>query len=336
MFNLNLSNYLSHVRAGTSALAMHASANPTQFMFASAAQDPTLMAYAVNAARSGAVQQPQNESPWRTFGQGYGVFQDVDSAAGRTGFRTTVAGGMGGLDYTINENATVGITAGYANTDLRFKGGLGDGDIDTFRVGPYVSLQMQDFTLDAAVTYGYHRHDIDRRTGVGGVGTSKFSGHDIAIYALGGYDIHTDDFTRITPFGSIQYTHYRRDGFTEAGLGGAGLTVNRQNYDSFRTLLGVRVTHIMDMGEWDLIPEAYVGWAHEFLGDDDSLTANFIGAAGTPFTVSTRRLDRDSVQFGAGASALLSEELSAFLRYDGEWQSSSDSHAIVGGFSIRF
>ena len=54
-------------------------------------------------------------------------------------------------------------------------------------------------------------------------------------------------------------------------------------------------------GEW--LPELAVTWRHDHALDDGDVTASYVGAPGTAFTVDGEENQRDSVQVGLGVGS---------------------------------
>jgi outer membrane autotransporter protein len=83
-----------------------------------------------------------------------------------------------------------------------------------------------------------------------------------------------------------------------------------------------------------MVPELFVGWAHEFM-DDENIRARFVQGT-AKFTTGVDDDWDDSVYFGAGISALLKENISAFVRYEGEYSSGNGINALNVGITVLF
>ncbi|MFP4144107.1 MAG: autotransporter domain-containing protein [Phycisphaeraceae bacterium] len=337
-FNDNLGAYFGATRAGVPSLAQQ-TGEPLGLQFASAASDPAMLAAIVAATEEEGAQpaaEPYDGSRVGGFAKGFGIFSDQDTTADRIGFTADTGGAMAGIDRRIGENALVGFMLGYGHTELDFAAGRGEGEVDTFRVGPYTSLTWRNWLVDASASFGYHTNDIDRRITAGGIdltANADYDAWDVDLYLRGGYAWELTDRLTLTPTLALEYLHYEQDGYVETGGAGANLAVDESDSDSLRSVLGVTAAHRVEMDRFTLVPEMSLGWAHEYFGDTD-LSARFVGGA-TSF-VTEEDGEEDSLLFGAGATALFGDDTSAFLRYDGEYDSDGEVHAITGGVTFRF
>ena len=105
--------------------------------------------------------------------------------------------------------------------------------------------------------------------------------------------------------------------------------------NSLRSTLGVGLSRRFTLGRSTLVPHANVGWAHEYLDDHDTLTARFVGG-NSPFTLATAGRDDDSIYYGAGVTALLSDNASLDLGYLGETFGDGQTHALRLALRLDF
>ena len=227
---------------------------------------------------------------WGGFAAAYGVYDDQDARSDQPGSRADTYAGQIGVDYRLSRDLIAGVSFTYAASDLDFDGrnlgNLGSNDIDTYRVGPYLGYQRGPWSADASVTYALHQNDAERLTPGGADSfTADYDSQDIAAYLGGGYTIRLGQFN-LTPRAGLQYVHTWTDSYIEDGPGGA-LDVDDAEFNALRSTLGVNLSRLYTVGDVRLMPHAQVGWAHEFL-DDDDVTARFVGG-NSPFTLATRR-----------------------------------------------
>jgi len=149
----------------------------------------------------------------------------------------------------------------------------------------------------------------------------------------GGYDFHVNEWT-VTPTTSFQYICYHNESFKETGAGAAGLNVDAATSHSLRSKLGVTLSTVTELYETKVVPELFVGWAHEFI-DDEDIKARFVEGT-AKFTTDVDDDWDDSVYFGAGISTLLKENISAFVRYEGEHSSGKSINALHVGITVLF
>jgi len=97
----------------------------------------------------------------------------------------------------------------------------------------------------------------------------------------------------------------------------------------------VQISWRCDFGETIVVPQIMFGWEHEFLDDDQTVDATFVGGGGA-FSVSTSSPQGDSAYFGVGVTARLSDRTSLFARYEGTANGDGEVHGITGGVRINF
>ncbi len=343
-FQAGLGGYLSRMRPGTPALTYGSGA--PDLRMASAARNPQTMQYALAASRdprgrdqrAWRLGQPRQAQTWNAFAQGVGTFINQNSDSDRTGFVSRGGGGLIGVDHAFRENVLIGAYVGGSFTDIDFRGDRGDGQITSVRGGPFISLGNGGLFLDASATFAYHFNDVTRRVVVDPddvrQAESSFHAFDVSAHAATGYNFYIGD-TSLTPMAGVRYTHYRQQSYNERGADDANLSLRSLNADSLQITVGGRIAHYFQIDMIHIVPEISAGWQHEFLNDSRTIRARFVDV-GTPMNDRTGSPTRDAVVVGGGISALLGDNASAFVRYDGEFADDRDIHTISGGLNIRF
>lgn len=266
--------------------------------------------------------------------QGIGIFENQQHSSDVQGCRADAAGALIGADVAVTENLDFGLSLTYLWTDVRLKAGRSDHEINTFCIGPYASYTSGPWFVDASATYGYHRFDSTlRNPAIGTEGTSKHDGHDFSAYLGTGWQLEVSENVQLTPIGSLQYTYLREESFRISGP--SAMEVDARSADSLRSRLGVHAEYVVAAGDVTFVPEASVGWERELLSQDHRATARFV-AGGDAFSVRAGEPGKDAAFVSAGLTALLSEQVSTFVRYDGLYYSDGDAHAITGGMTLRF
>jgi outer membrane autotransporter protein len=282
------------------------------------------------------MQQDEADSKIKGFFWPFGIFYEHDSTPKMTGLYAKAVGAQFGFDKSFGPNLIMGIDGGYNHSFINFKEGRGKGDVDSFRVGPYATYFKNDFFLDGAVSFGYHKNEIKRDIKFGTINRiaeSYYHAYDLSTYIGGGYNFHINEWT-VTPTTSVQYICYIRESFEETGAGAAGLNLDAATSESLRSKLGVTLSTVTKLYGTKIVPELFTGWAHEFM-DDEDIQARFVQGAAR-FTTDVDGNRDDSVYFGAGVSALLNKNISAFVRYEGEYSSGDGMNSLNVGINILF
>jgi T5SS/PEP-CTERM-associated repeat protein len=340
LFNTSFLQEMAGLRAGVRAGDLIGGPQPR--MFSLSPHDPgsieqrVRMIDTISESVALAALPPEVAGTWGGFIGGMGIWDRVSTSRDRVGHRAHAWGVHGGVHHHLTRDLLLGVSAGYVSTDLNFRNGFGEGTIETFRAGPYVSWTPGggDFFVDGAATYGYHRNKIDRAT-ITGTARSRYDAHDISVLGQAGYDFGIFKRTVLTPLLGVEYVHLRTDSFRESGAGSANLDVNSMTTDSLRVRLGGKLAHALEFDELTLVPEIFAGFAYEFLDTDADIRSRFI-AGGPSFTTRSQGVGRESLQVSAGFTAMAGTYITLFVRYEGEFQSGRTSHGVIGGLDIRF
>lgn len=330
-----LSDHLSARRTNMPVLAnTHAGSDLS--MLAGLTDDPhTLAQVAANELSEEKQQQVRQAMPmnqWAAFGKIYGIFSEQDTASGRTGYSSDGIGIQLGMDYQANENLIVGLTFDYAKTTIDFNDNYGNIDADSFRIGPFASYFTENWFVDASLTYGLHSNESTRNDISTGKHEADYDASDVTFYLGGGYHYQLGDNWQLTPTASMRYTYYTRDSYSESGVG--GLTFDSYDVNKLYTRLGANLSYQLKSMDMLLIPEISLGWEHEYLNDGDSANAAFAGNGA--FTVNTGNPAEDSIFFGAGLTAIIDEQWTTYIRYEGNVSSDGQTNAITGGVRFDF
>jgi autotransporter-associated beta strand protein len=276
------------------------------------------------------------------FARAFGAQVQSDATSTRTGYESDVYGGEVGLDWNIDSNLLIGVSVGYVRNDLDFDANTGEAETDTIRGGLYMSwVPAEEWFVDGSFSYGYHMNEAERRIVVVGLAprTAKgdYDAHDITIAGRVGLDLAPGEDVTLTPYAGAQYTLFMQEAFTETGAGAMNLAIDDQTTNSLQSQLGVRMAVVFRGENVTLVPEATLGWQHEFLADDENINARFSGANGG-FVINRGSPERDAIIYGAGVSALMGDEgnMNLYLRYQGQNWADTDIHAISGGLTLRF
>jgi autotransporter-associated beta strand protein len=280
-----------------------------------------------------AVFAPTPENRWGVFVTGLGEFTNVDSTQNAPGYDVNTGGFTLGIDYRVCPNFAIGLTAGYAHTSVGLDGG-GNIDVNGGKIGAYATLFGNGFYLDTAVSggpSGYNTH----RTALQGTASGSTHGGDFDFVVATGYDWKSGNLT-IGPNASFQYSYVGLNAFTETGSL-APMRFPDQNTESERTALGAQASYDWKIGHITVIPQVSAAWQHEFGDTAYSIVANLASGAGNSFTVSGPEIGRDSLLVGAGATVILSERVSTYLYYDGEFARTNYlSNNVSAGVRISF
>lgn len=278
----------------------------------SVTQTPSTLASGGKAVIPGHTVVGNRFSVW---GDIYAFSQDIDGqnigATLSTVLRTPdteldIFGGTVGVDYRLDSNWTIGLGVGAANGEADLDG-VGDIDIDSVAIMPYVSfykedvIQGADFYAD--LMYAYTDSDYEAN-GASASGDSSLIELNVGLNYNAGSLIHG-------PYAQIRSL----DGDID----------NVVDFESLATQLGYQVSRPMPYGNGTLIPQVRVAWEHEFEADNGSIGGISLG-----------ELDEDIFIGGIVVNYLLDSGVNLGLDYQARLGEISESHYVGLNAGFKF
>lgn len=263
----------------------------------------------LQARRGARLQDGQQSAPLATgpvasgtvWMSGLGQFVSVDSH-GAPGYSSTMGGGAAGIDLPVLPWLTAGIALGWTSPNAQ------DGTSahlagDALQAVAYGSLHQGSAFLDVQAGGGFSETDYYRPQPLYGVrtqGNSSGTAGGASVQA----GLHLEDYGwQVEPSLKLGGVSLQQGGFTESTGAPAALSIGAQGLASVQTLLGARAERRFALNDTlSVVPRAQLGWLHEFADTRATSTASFAAAAGTPFTVQSAPIGRDSAVLGVGAA----------------------------------
>ncbi len=276
---------------------------------------------------------------WLTGGSRLGNFSaSVDR------YRTEIDDihGLGGIDFNLNPNVTLGAFGGYSDLTARLAphgGGRGKlkssffGGYAAAAVGPaqlnlWGSYTDLDWGFSRNIAFGNFAATTTARTG----GYTVAGGASLSVMASLGK-------VTIGPVGGVRYVDLKLRGFGEEGGSIAALNIGRFDRTSIRSHLGARASAAFEVAGATVRPQIHGLWYHEFRNQASALTANF-GTTGagidSPFTFTATPLQRDYYNAGALLSVGGKSPLSLVAAYDAQLASDRTVHQFIVGAQLAF
>ena len=277
----------------------------------------------------GVIESVTEARRWEVYGQIFYTSEDQDEQTQNFGTVAVVPfvthgetsvdifGGHVGFEYDFNEKWSAGFAVSGANTDIDVDG-VGDADIDTVALIPYVSYYHRglvgsgDFYAD--LLYAYSDSDYDTEV-LGTSSSTDGSSHQIELNS--GLNFHSGTVTH-GPYASLRWI----EGEIEGYIVSAGDDVD---YDSLATQLGYQVSLPFTVKGGKLVPQVRLAWEHEFESDQGNL-------AGIPLG----DLDDDLAVLGVGVGYFMDNGWNVSLDYEGRLGSESESNyvSLKAGFEF--
>jgi len=269
---------------------------------------------------------------WGFFANASYGFGDSDTTARQDGFDYDRWGFSAGADYRFTDNFIVGGLVNYATVDSNFDtsravpgGGI---EADTWGLGLYATYYDDNFYVDGLIGYSQTDYDIDRRIllplgdspGAAAVPASRAAkgstdSNDWTASLGAGMDFSQGNLT-YGPYARLNYIQVSIDGYSEHGADGLNLTVDDQDWTSLTSVLGGQLSASLSQSWGVLVPQARVGWVHEFDNDATTFTAFYTAdPLRNPLISVTDNPDRDYAEVGLGVSAVLPNGIQAYFDY---------------------
>ncbi|MBT7171050.1 MAG: autotransporter domain-containing protein [Phycisphaerales bacterium] len=273
--------------------------------------------------------RPANLGTATIWAMPYGVMNDHKDANSRMGYEFCAYGIAAGVDMKVSDNFLLGFAFSYEHKTIDFSHGQGDGDMDSYRFGPYASFRDGPAFLTASVNLGLHTTDYRRYTdfGEGGDHEGDFSMWDITAAMTVGYDIALAPGTTLTPMGTVTYSFINRESFKEDGQ-----LLTAVDYDAVRecalsTRLGARLSHKGELLGMPANLQLEAGWQHEYLYQSARVSGTLQGQdllGGFKADVETTA--PDVFYYGVGFGMRLDSNTSMAFRYQGQMASDMVEH----------
>ena len=289
-----------------------------------------------SSSAAGTVLDPGDPPRGGVWGRLHGVTGDIEATRNASGVDYGGGGVVLGADYRVTDQLIAGVSFGYTRLESDFSRVADGDDADAYSLTLYGTyLLSEDAWLDGSLGYTYSQHHLTRSGPLGTRPTSEFDTH--AFYAtLGGgynFDLNEEGTWRLQPLASIAFTSLQQDDVNESGGGPFGLSIDEVELSSLRGGVGLKLLYEARVSpSLLLIPEARIGYQHEFLDDNATVASTFAGGApGSSFTVESSDVDRDYYTLGAGLTAHTDRNVSAFLGYDVALNDDFIEHNLTGG-----
>ena len=270
----------------------------------------------------------ETDDAWHSWGTPFGQAGHADGNGNAHGFGYDSVGFAAGVERWIGSDTRVGIALGYDNWSNDTESLGSRSNTDSFLLGLYGCRQLGNAWLTGMVSYENDHSDTQRAIDfLASTARANTIGNQFGAYLEAGYAIPVGGL-QIAPIGALQYVSLWRDSFSETGAGAAGLSVAGTQADSFRTILGGRLTYPSTASGTCISPELRSFWVHECADQNRDIRNQFVGG-GSEFTIAGQNLGRDFGDLGVGVAMQLGR-FRLSLNYDCLLSTNAVSHGGMG------
>ena len=286
------------------------------------------------AIRASSSLSQMRKGKWIGYMRSLNDWGKVDGDDNARGYRWETHGMEMGADTLVNENILVGGNISALWSGVNGFENSGSSEVTSLYGSLYGSWFTDKWHLDTGFTYG-HAWTETRRP-ITNLGLRAEGDYESDIYSafLGGGLFYNFKGYEIEPFLVYNYTLRSDGGLKETGAGVLNLDVQRNDTDSFRQTLGVRVSRLLKMDNGSTMrPFISAAWDYEYLNDNIAGSAKMLGST---FRNSSIEINRSSGIFSAGFDWYIKSNVSLFVDYTATVNSDLFLHSANGGFKIVF
>lgn len=281
---------------------------------------------------------------WGYFASGVasgGRLTETNTTGGTNpGYAFNTQGLTGGADYRMNDNAALGVSAGWLRGHSSiYAPASGTVDSQSGRLGGYGTLFGEQLEADLYVGTAFDHFSTHRNVQFGQISRTASgtpNGWELNVHPALRYDYPTFNYGTYSPFYALNYDRLHVAGFSESGAAALDLAVGPQTIESLQQTLGLRWSQKIDADTFSWVPFASLGWRHEFQKQSRPITASFAEAGGAPFQIQSGDVARDGTVVGAGAALNWTKYTTFKLDWNSDFRSHYQNSSVELSLRSRF
>ncbi len=286
------------------------------------------------AIRASSALPDMRKGKWVGFMRSLNDWGKVNGDKNASGYRWETHGVDVGLETFATDNIMVGAGIAALWSNVHGFNSSGASEVTSLYGSLYASKFTDEYHLDMGFSYGHAWTETKRP--IPSLGLKAKGDYESDIYSgfIGGGLFYKWRGYEIEPFVVYTYTARSDGGCKEKDADTMNLHIHRNNTDSLRHQLGVRVSKIMKLRDGSTLrPFVSAAWDYEYLTD------NIVGSAdllGSTFRNTSVKIDRSSGVFSAGMDWYFKPNISLFADYTLTTNSDMMLHSANGGIRIVF
>ncbi len=251
----------------------------------------------------------------------------LDDTSKAKGFDADSAGVAFGAEKFVTDDTKVGIGYAYTNTDI--DGFMRSTDVDTHTAILYGEYKPSNWYVNGIATYGWSDYSEDKS--VAGVGVkADYDVETFGLQAMTGYDMNVNGLG-FTPEVGLRYVHIKQDAYKDS----ADQKVSGNDSDILTGVIGAKVSKSWELSNGMLIkPEARIAATYDLFNDDVNSVVTL--ANGSAYAVEGEALDRFGMEFGAGITAEVNDNVELSLGYEGKFREDYQDHTGLINAKYKF
>ena len=259
--------------------------------------------------------------------QGLWSSADYDGSSKSNGYDVDSAGVALGFEKHVNDKVKLGVGYAYTNTDI--DGFMRSTDVDTHTAILYGEYKPSNWYVNAVASYGWSDYSEDKN--VAGLGVSAdYDVETFGLQTMAGYEMSVKGFN-LTPEAGLRYLHISQDGYHDT----ADQRVSANDSDILTGVIGAKAGKDFVLeNETVLRPEVRLAVTYDMFRDDGGSSVRL--ANGSAYIVDGEALDRLAVEFGAGLTAELNDNVEMSLKYEGQFRDDYEDHTGLLNVKYKF
>jgi outer membrane autotransporter barrel domain protein len=251
----------------------------------------------------------------------------LDDTSKAKGFDADSNGIAFGAEKFVTDDTKVGIGYAYTNTDI--DGFMRDTDVDTHTAILYGEYKPSNWYVNGIATYGWS--DYEESKSVAGVGVkADYDVETFVLQAMTGYDMNINGLG-ITPEAGLRYVHIKQDAYKDS----ADQKVSGNDSDILTGVIGAKVSKNFELSNgMNIKPEARIAATYDLFNDDVNSVVTL--ANGSAYAVEGEALDRFGMEFGAGVTAEVNDNVELSFGYEGKFRQDYQDHTGLINAKYKF
>ena len=251
----------------------------------------------------------------------------LDDTSKAKGFDADSSGIAFGAEKFVTDDTKVGIGYAYTNTDI--DGFMRSTDVDTHTAILYGEYKPSNWYVNGIATYGWS--DYEESKSVAGVGVkADYDVETFGLQAMTGYDMNVNGLG-ITPEAGLRYVHIKQDAYKDS----ADQRVSANDSDILTGVIGAKVSKNFELSNgMNIKPEVRVAATYDLFNDDVNSVVTL--ANGSAYAVDGEALDRFGMEFGAGLTAEVNDNVELSLGYEGKFRECYQDHSGLINAKYKF
>ena len=251
----------------------------------------------------------------------------LDDTSKAKGFDADSHGVAFGAEKFVTDDTKVGIGYAYTNTDI--DGFMRDTDVDTHTAILYGEYKPSNWYVNGIATYGWS--DYEEKKNVAGVGVkADYDVETFGLQAITGYDMNVNGLG-ITPEAGLRYVHIKQDAYKDS----ADQRVSANDSDILTGVIGAKVSKNFELSNgMNIKPEARIAATYDLFNDDVNSVVTL--ANGSAYAVEGEALDCFGMEFGAGVTAEVNDNIELSLGYEGKFRQDYQDHTGLINAKYKF